>query len=62
MMYRIKVNNPILGVPQTYIDKYSPDQFEIVGEFNHGSDNCYDLAKPILNGVELFPRIAIVRN
>lgn len=27
--------------------------------FHHGTDHEFDLAKPILNGRELFPRIAI---
>ena len=51
--------NGIMGVPISFINKYSPRQFEIVGEFNHGSDSDFDLAKPILNGKELYPRIAI---
>ena len=49
----------IMGVPVSFMSKYNPEQFEIVGEFNHGSDNIFDLAKPIINGKELFPRIAI---
>ena len=49
----------IMGVPVSFMSKYNPDQFEIVGEFNHGSDNEFDLAKPVINGKELFPRIAI---
>ena len=49
----------IMGVPISFMNKYSPDQFDIVGEFNHGCDNEYDLAKPIVNKKELFPRIAI---
>ena len=49
----------VMGVPITFMDKYNPDQFEIVGEFNHGSDNKFDLAKPVVNGKELYPRIAI---
>ena len=51
----------IMGVPVSFMSKYNPEQFEIVGEFNHGSDNIFDLAKPIINGKELFPRIAIRR-
>lgn len=51
----------IMGVPITFLNKYNPEQFEIVGEFNHGCDSEYDLAKPILNGKELYPRIAIRR-
>lgn len=51
----------IMGVPISFLNKYSPEQFEIVGEFNHGSDNDFDLAKPVINGKELYPRIAIRR-
>ena len=49
----------IMGVPISFMSKYNPDQFEIVGEFNHGSDSDFDLAKPVINGKELYPRIAI---
>lgn len=48
-----------MGVPLTFIDKYSPDQFSIIGELHHGSDNIYDFAKPVLNGKELYVRIII---
>lgn len=51
----------IMGVPITIIHKYNQDQFEIIGEANHGSDNEYDLFKPIVNGKELFKRI-LIRN
>lgn len=51
----------VMGVPITFLNKYNPEQFEIVGEFNHGCDSEYDLAKPILEGKELYPRIAIRR-
>ena len=56
---RIRIKSPIWGVPKTFLDKYNPEQFEIIGEFNHGSDNEFDLAKPTINGKNLFPRIAI---
>ena len=29
--YRIKVRNIAMGVPITFLDKYNPNQFEIVG-------------------------------
>lgn len=51
----------IMGVPITIINKYNSEQFEIVGEANHGSDNEYDLFKPTINGKELFKRI-LIRN
>lgn len=56
----IPVNyNGIMGVPISFMSKYNPEQFEIVGEFNNGSNNIFDLAKPIINGKNLYPRIAI---
>ena len=49
----------IMGVPITILGKYNPDQFERVGEANHGSDNEFDLFKPLVNGKLLFKRILI---
>lgn len=51
----------VMGVPITFLNKYNPEQFEIVGEFNHGSDFELDLANPIVGGKELYPRVAIRR-
>lgn len=51
----------IMGVPITIINKYNAEQFELIGEANHGSDNEYDLFKPIIKGKELFKRI-LIRN
>ena len=51
----------IMGVPISFLDKYNPDQFEIVGEANHGSDNEFDLFKPLINGKAKFKRILIRR-
>ncbi len=51
----------LMGVPVTFLDKYNPEQFEIVGILNHGCDSEYDMAKPILNGKEKFSRILIRR-
>lgn len=51
----------IMGVPITIINRYNSNQFEIVGEANHGSDSEYDLFKPILNGKELYKKILIRR-
>ena len=49
----------IMAVPLTILTKYNPEQFEIIGEANHGSDNPYDLFKPVINGKEIFKRILI---
>ena len=51
----------VMGVPITIINRYNANQFEIVGEANHGSDNEYDLFKPTINGKLLFKRI-LIRN
>lgn len=51
----------MMAVPLTILNKYNPEQFEIVGEANHGSDNPYDLFKPTINGKEIFKRILIKR-
>lgn len=51
----------IMGVPINILLAINPKQFQVVGEFNHGTDSIYDLAKPIVNGKEQFPRIAIRR-
>lgn len=51
----------VMGVPITFLDKYCPQQFDIVGVLNHGCDSIYDLAKPIINGKEIYTRILIRR-
>ncbi len=49
----------VMGVPITFLDKYCPEQFEIVGVFNHGSDGDWDFATATINGVEKYKRLAI---
>lgn len=49
----------VMGVPITYLKYHNGAQFDIVGEANHGSDNEFDLFKPIINGKEQFKRILI---
>ena len=51
--------NGIMGVPISFMDKYCPEQFEIVGVANHGKDNEYDLFAPSINGKTIFKRILI---
>lgn len=51
----------IMGVPLTYLKYHNDEQFEIVGEANHGSDNEFDLFKPVIQGKEVFKRI-LIRN
>ena len=49
----------VMGVPITFLDKYCPEQFEIVGVANHGKDNEYDLFAPKIDGREIFKRLLI---
>lgn len=51
----------IMGVPITFLKYHNGDQFEIIGEANHGSDNEFDLFKPRIAGKEQFKRILIRR-
>lgn len=51
----------IMGVPLTFLKYYNEEQFDIIGEANHGSDNEFDLFKPRINGKEIFKRILIRR-
>lgn len=51
----------VMGVPITFMDKYSPNQFEILGKIDAGEITIYNLARPIVNGKALYKRIAIRR-
>lgn len=51
--------NGIMGVPISFLDKYCPEQFEIVGEANHGRDSEWDLFTPSIDGKTVFKRILI---
>jgi len=54
--------NGVMGVPISFLDKYNPDQFVVIGVINHGSDGEWDLCKCMINGKQLFKRIAIRRS
>ena len=38
MRYRIRIKNPILGVPVTFMNVYSPEQFDVTGMLQSSSD------------------------
>jgi hypothetical protein len=38
MKYKVKIKNPIWGVPISFLSKYCPEQFEIV-KFRKGDDD-----------------------
>lgn len=49
----------VMGVPITFLDKYNPEQFQIVGDACHGSDHQWDLFKPMINGKLVYKRLLI---
>jgi len=57
--------NGVMGVPITFIDKYNPEQFELLGIMNTGEKNVGIRYKgtlhgrPLVNGVEKYLRILI---
>ena len=59
--YKIKIKNPVMGVPITFLDKYCKDQFEIIGYACNGSNNQFDYCKPIINGKNIYKRLLIKR-
>ncbi len=51
----------VMGVPVTFLDKYNPDQFEIVGAMTTTKVDDYNYGYPYVNGVKLYARI-LIRN
>lgn len=52
----------LMGVPISFFQgKYNPNQFEIVGKIDNGSDSDFDFCKSFVNGVEKFKRLVIRR-
>lgn len=52
----------VMGVPITFLNKYNPDQFEILGNLGSYAPDGYSLAGAIyINGKKIFKRIAIKR-
>jgi hypothetical protein len=51
----------LMGVPVTFVNKYNPQQFEIIGHVGSvGADGIYSFANAIyLNGRKMFKRILI---
>ena len=51
----------IMGVPITFMDKYNPDQFEILGLDNHNLNNSLGLGANSIKGKTIYRRIIIKR-
>ena len=65
---KVRIKNPIWGVPITFLDKYCPTQFEIVGMAeDNGKGQSYgakwDGLNPhcVINGKNMYKRIFIRR-
>jgi hypothetical protein len=49
-----------MGVPITFLDKYNPDQFEILWNLGSYAPDGYSLSSAIfINGKKIFKRIVI---
>ena len=51
----------IMGVPITFLDKYNPDQFEIVGSMTTTKVEGWNKGYPFINGKKVYARILIRR-
>lgn len=51
--------NGVMGVPITFLDKYNPEQFEIVGIDRYVEDNPNQGRRFSINGKEIYARIII---
>lgn len=51
----------VMGVPITFLDKYNPDQFEIIGAMTTTKVDEYNFGYPYVNGIKLYARI-LIRN
>lgn len=49
----------IMGVPISFLDKYCPEQFEIVGQMANTNVDDYNFGYPFVNGVRKYARILI---
>ena len=56
---KVRIKNPIWGVPITFLDKYCPTQFEIVGLDRYVEDNPHYGHRFHINGKETYARILI---
>ena len=49
----------VMGVPITFLDKYNPDQFEIIGAMTTTKVDEYNHGYPYVNGTKIYARILI---
>jgi len=49
----------VMGVPITFINKYNPDQFEIIGKMTTTKVDEFNYGYPFVDGKKKFARILI---
>lgn len=49
----------VMGVPVTFLDKFNPEQFEIIGAMTTTKVDEYNYGYPYVNGVKIYARILI---
>ncbi len=49
----------VMGVPITFIDKYNPEQFELLGQMVTTKKDEYNYGYPYINGKKIYARILI---
>lgn len=50
-----------MGVPVTFLDKYNPEQFEIIGQLASSNPEFYQFGAPKINGKKVYARV-VIRN
>ena len=58
---KVRIKSPIWGVPITFLYKYNPSQFEIVGLDRYVEDNPHYGKRFTINNRETYARILIKR-
>jgi len=53
--------NGVMGVPITFLDKFNPEQFKIVGEMVTTKVDKFNYGYPFINGKKIYARILIKR-
>ena len=51
----------VMGVPITFMDKYNPEQFEIVGKMTTTKIDEFNYEYPYISGKKIYARILIKR-
>ncbi len=49
----------VMGVPISFLDKYCPEQFEILGQMANTSINGFNFGYPFVNGERKYARVLV---